>query len=83
MSDNTTITTLSEGTWASLGLCPALVAVSGGEAYLFVSDTAPSTTSVGFLLRPNDVPLSISATGTMWAVAISAIPTAALALPIG
>jgi hypothetical protein len=82
MSD-TSVVTLSETAWTNLGACPAMVAASGGEAYLVVADAAPAPTSVGFLLRPNDVPLSISATGTMWAVAISAIPTAALALPIG
>jgi hypothetical protein len=82
MSD-TTVVTLSEAAWTSVGSAPALVAGYGGEALLVVASAAPAIDALGFTLRPNDAPLSIGAQGSMWARAISSLSTRAVVLPIG
>jgi hypothetical protein len=76
----TTVVTLSQNEWTSIGTAPAQVGVSGGVALLAVSDSAPAPNALGFTLRPTDMPLAVPVSGQMWATAISALVTQAVVL---
>jgi hypothetical protein len=76
----TTVVTLSQNGWTSIGTAPAQVGVSGGVALLGVADSVPAPDALGFVLRPNDTPMQIRAQGQMWGRALSALETTAIVL---